>query len=265
MSIFEAFILGIIQGLTEFLPVSSSGHIEIGKALLAVQMQEPLLFSVLVHCATSLSTVVIFRKDILQILQDILKFEWNESTQFAAKIVLSMIPVGFVGLLFEEQIEAFFEGNIVLVGAMLILTGFLLLITYFVENQEGTEVTFRKALIIGIAQAIAIVPGISRAGATIATALILGVKRSEASRFSFLMVIAPILGATLLKFKKYLEMGSSGDLGFEPLLVGFMTSFVVGLLACRLMLRIVGHGKIYWFSAYCLLVGTLTVVWKMWF
>jgi len=257
MSIWEAIILGIVQGLTEFLPVSSSGHLEIGKALLNTQLADDLLFSVIVHAATALSTIIIFRNDIWFIIKDLLKFEWNESTQFAAKIILSMIPVGVVGLSFEAQIEAFFQGNVVFVGAMLLITGLLLAFADFYKPTQRTEVSFLKALGIGISQAIAILPGISRSGATIATALILGVDKAQAARFSFLMVLIPILGASFLKFLKFLKAPT--DLDSSVLGAGFLAAFVVGLLACQLMLRLVKNGRLIYFAIYCFAVGLLAI------
>jgi undecaprenyl-diphosphatase len=264
MSIIEALILGILQGLTEFLPVSSSGHLEIGKALLGVEIKDDLLFSVVVHAATSLSTILVFWNDIWRIVRDIFKFEWNESTQYASKIIISMIPVGFVGVLFKKQLELLFDGNILLVGAMLLITGFLLLITHFYQPPKGSSVTFTKAFLVGIAQMIAILPGISRSGATITTSLLIGIDKSEAARFSFLMALIPILGATLLEFKDYWEQPElSADLSGTVLAVGFISAFFVGLLACRWMIRMVKKGKLLYFALYCLLVGTIAIFWKL--
>jgi undecaprenyl-diphosphatase len=202
MSFFEAIVLGIIQGLTEFLPVSSSGHIELAKEILGVNVPNPLLLSVVLHAATALSTIFIFWKDILIIIKGLLKFSWNEETQFAGLIVLSMIPAVFVGLYFEEYIEQFFSGNILLVGAMLLVTGGLL---FGADKAIDTKknVSFKESVIVGIAQAIAILPGISRSGATISTSVLLGVDRSRAARFSFLMVVPLIMGAAVLDLKKY--------------------------------------------------------------
>jgi len=262
MSIFEAVVLGIIQGLTEFLPVSSSGHIELGKALLKTDLgSENLLFSVVVHAATALSTILVFWKDIGQILRDLFKFQWNESTQFAAKIVLSMIPVGIVGLFFKKEVEGFFEGDILLVGAMLMVTGFLLFLTTIIKPAHPTDVTFGKAIIIGLAQAVAILPGVSRSGSTIATALIVGVDKAKAARFSFLMVLPPIFGATLLEFKDYLEAPANVDGISIPVLgAGFLTAFLTGLFACRLMIDLVKRGKLVYFAIYCLVIGAVAVV-----
>lgn len=259
MSILEAIILGIIQGITEFVPVSSSGHIEIGKALLGIEIKDDLLFSVVVHAATALSTILVFRKDIWQIILDLLKFEWNESTQFAFKILLSMIPVGIIGLSFESYIETFFDGKIVLVAFMLLITGALLLFTHHFKAKESTDVTFLKALWVGLAQAIAILPGISRSGATIATALLVGIDKSKAARFSFLMVLPPILGASLLKFLKFMKTDTPSDLSAVVLIAGFLTSFVIGLFACKLMIEMVKKGKLSYFAFYCFAVSGLVL------
>lgn len=260
MSVIEAIILGIIQGFTEFLPISSSGHIEIGSVLLDVTSTDNLLFSIVVHGATALSTIVVFRKDIWKIIKDVLKFEMNESTEFAIKIVISMIPVGLVGVLFEEEISAFFGGNILLVGSMLILTGFLLGLTYYFKGGNG-KVTYSKALIIGLAQAVAILPGISRSGSTIATGLLLGVDKERATRFSFLMVLIPILGATFLKFLDYLENPSiANDISLNALALGFLAAFIGGLIACSWMIKIVKKGKLIYFAIYCFIVGVTSVI-----
>lgn len=255
MGIIEAIILGIIQGLTEFLPVSSSGHIELGSYLLNIESQDNLLFSIIVHGATALSTIIVFRKDILEIIVGLLEFKWNESTQFATKIIISMIPVGIVGVLFEEQIESFFTGKIVFVASMLAVTGILLLFTFFTKAKNN-KVDYFRAFVIGIAQAIAIFPGISRSGSTIATALFLGVEKSNAARFSFLMVLPPILGATLLKTLDFIENptiaeGTSG----AALVAGFIAAFLSGLLACQWMIRIVKRGKLIYFAIYCFIVS----------
>lgn len=204
MSIIEAIILGVVQGLTEFLPVSSSGHIELGTVLLGVESSDNLLFSIVVYCATALSTIVIFRKDIVDIIRGVLAFKWNDATEFSAKILLSMIPVGMIGIFFKNQVESFFGGQVVLVGFMLLMTGTLLAMTYYVRKHTG-PVTYGKAMIMGVVQALAIIPGISRSGATIATALLVGVEKERAARFSFLMVLPPILGASLLELNDFME------------------------------------------------------------
>ncbi|GAA0192268.1 undecaprenyl-diphosphate phosphatase [Fulvivirga kasyanovii] len=261
MSLFEAIILGIIQGLTEFLPVSSSGHIEIGSYFLGVQSSDNLLFSIIVHAATALSTIVVFRQTIWEIIRDLFKFEWNESTQFAGKIVLSMIPVGIVGVLFEDKIETLFGGNIIFVACMLLVTGILLTITYYTKDGDH-KVTFARAFIIGIAQTIAILPGISRSGATIATALYLGVEKNKATRFSFLMVLPPILGAALLKtleFAKAPEL-ATGNISGLTLVAGFIAAFIAGLLACQWMIAIVRRGKLIYFAIYCFIIASAVLI-----
>ena len=262
MSIIEAIILGIIQGLTEFLPVSSSGHIELGKYFLGVETSDNLLFSIIVHGATALSTIIVFRKDILIIIKDLFAFDWNESTQFSAKILLSMIPVGIVGILFEDNIEALFGGQITLVASMLLFTGVLLSITYFAKSTSGT-VSFGKSIIIGLAQAVAIIPGISRSGSTIATGLLLGIDKEKITRFSFLMVLPPIIGATLLKVKDYLEAPEiASDISVTALSLGFISAFIAGIIACTWMINIVKRGKLIYFAIYCLVLGTSVLIFQ---
>ncbi len=260
MSIIQAIILGIIQGLTEFLPISSSGHIELGKEILGIQAQKDLTFTVVVHGGTVLSTIVVFRKDILAIFQDVRAWEWNSSTQYLAKIGLSMIPVGIIGLMFKEEIETFFFGNIFLVGIMLMVTGGLLVFTYF-SRDHNQEITFKNSFIIGLAQAFALLPGISRSGSTIATALLLRVKKEDATKFSFLMVLIPIIGANL----KDILSGefTNQQIGFLPLLVGFIAAFLAGLLACSWMVNIVKKGKLIYFAIYCFIVGVIAVYYSL--
>ena len=259
MDVFDAAILGVVQGLTEFLPVSSSGHLELGKAILGDTSvpEESLMFTVVLHFATALSTIVVFRKDIIDLLKGIFSFQWNEETQFAAKIILSMIPAVFVGLLFEEELESLFDGNILLVGFMLIVTGLLLFLAGRAKNT-GKAVSWKDAIIIGVSQAIAILPGVSRSGATISTSVLLGNDRTKAARFSFLIVVPLILG----KIAKDLL---SGDLNVEsssslPLLVGFIAAFVTGLVACTWMISLVKKAKLHYFSYYCFAVGIVAIV-----
>ena len=254
MGFWEALILGIIQGLTEFLPVSSSGHLELGKVLLGDDSlpEESLLFTVVVHAATALSTIVIFRNDILEILKGLFQFKWNKETQFSVKIIISMMPAAIVGVLFNDQIEALFSRQILLVGAMLILTGLLL---FLADKAKRTDkkVGFANALIIGISQAVAILPGISRSGATISTSVLLGIDREKAARFSFLMVVPLILG----KMAKDLMDGniSSETTELMPLAVGFSAAFVAGLFACTWMISLVKKSQLRYFSYYCFVVG----------
>jgi len=260
MNAIEALILGIIQGLTEFLPVSSSGHIELGKAILNIKTTDNLLYSIVVHAATALSTIIVFRKTIYDLFKGLLKFKNNESLHYTLKIILSMIPVGVVGILFEEELEVLFSGNALLVGSMLIFTGLFLTFTYFSKNTTK-NVTYMKALLIGIAQAVAILPGISRSGSTISAALILGVDKEKATRFSFIMVLLPIIGATLLKLKDYLETPSlAGGISAFALIIGFLAAFISGLLACTWMIKIVKQGKLIYFAYYCFAIGLISII-----
>lgn len=261
--VIHAIILGIIQGLTEFLPVSSSGHLEIGKWLLGQEYQgdESLMMTVVLHVATSLSTIVVFYKDITSILTGLFDRQNPEAREFAWKIILSMIPAAIVGLTLEDQIDALFQGQILLVGFCLLLTGGLLFWADMPLRHDGA-VTRRNALLIGIAQAIAILPGISRSGATIGAALLLRVDRAQAARFSFLMVVPLILG----KIAKDLLDGSA-ELHVQaqglPLAAGFISAFLVGLLACRWMIAVVRQSRLRYFAYYCLAAGTLAIIANM--
>ncbi|MEP1094171.1 MAG: undecaprenyl-diphosphate phosphatase [Cyclobacteriaceae bacterium] len=259
MTWIEALILGIIQGLTEFLPVSSSGHLEIGSVLLNAQSSDNLLFAVTVHLATALATITVFAKDISILIKDVFKFQWNESTQFVAKIGISMIPVFLVGIFWKEEIESLFIGNIGLVGGMLMITGGLLMYAHLKRNGSKS-VGYVSALFIGIAQAFAVLPGISRSGATIATGLILGIERSKAARFSFLMVLIPILGASLLEILDYAENPALHTIEPSSLVIGFVAAFVSGFFACKWMISIVKKGKLTFFAAYCFIVGLIAVI-----
>lgn len=257
--IIKALILGIVQGLTEFLPVSSSGHIELGQAILNFQAEDDLAFSIIVHLATVLSTIIVFWKDILNLIQSLFQFKWNNETKFIAYLLVSALPVGIIGVLFKDQIESLFTGKLLLVGFMLIITSGLLYSTTIIKPKEG-KLTFGKALAIGFAQAFAILPGISRSGATISTALNLGISREQSARFSFLMVLIPILGASVLEIKDITEASASQNFQVMPLLAGFIGAFASGLLACTFMLKIVKKGKIQYFAYYCLIVGLITVL-----
>lgn len=268
MSLIEAIILGIVQGLTEFLPVSSSGHIEIFKVIQGVELKEALLFTVVLHLATACSTIVIYRKDILELSFGLFKKGDNESKRFALLVLLSMIPAAVVGLLWEEQIEGMFSGNMLLVGLMLVVTGVVLFISDRVERIGSHEIGVRKAIITGIVQAIAILPGISRSGSTIGTAVILGIKRETAARFSFLMVLPLILGASAKKFLDYLGAQESVDAGSSEistlvLFAGFVAAFVSGLLALRWMIKLVQRSQLKWFAIYCLIVGTAACIYAL--
>ena len=258
MTWLEALILGLVQGLTEFLPVSSSGHIELGKAILGTESADNLMFSVIVHTATMLSIIVVFRKDIWHIIMQALRFEWNPETRFITLILISMIPTGLVGLLFESQIEQFFDGKIMFVGFMLLLTALILYSTRLVK-KNNKEVSYLKALIIGLAQTVAVLPGISRSGATIGTALLMGVDHNAATHFSFLMVLPPIAGATLIKMKDLIETQAELSQEILPLSVGFVAAFISGIIACSWMISLVRKGNISYFSIYCLIIGLTAI------
>ncbi|MFL3660130.1 MAG: undecaprenyl-diphosphate phosphatase [Polaribacter sp.] len=258
MDILEAIILGVIQGLTEFLPVSSSGHLELAKVILGDTSlpEESLTFTVVLHFATALSTLVIFRKEIIEIFKGLLQFKWNHECKFSVKIIISMLPAVIIGLLFEEELESLFGGKIVLVGVMLLLTALLLLLADKAKNTKK-EVSFSNAVLIGISQAIAMLPGISRSGATISTSVLLGVDRTRAAKFSFLMVVPLIFG----KIGKDLL---SGDLNFQsseiaPIIAGFTAAFLAGLLACKWMISLVKKSKLSYFSIYCAVIGSIAI------
>ncbi len=261
MSFLEAIILGIIQGLTEFLPVSSSGHLEIAKVILGNQSmpEESLTFTVVLHFATALSTMVVFRKDVFEIISGLFQFKWNEESKFSAKIIISMIPAVIIGLMFEEHLASFFNGNILLIGFMLLITALLLL---FADKAKNTtkNVSYFNAIIIGVSQALAMLPGISRSGATISTSVLLGVDRTKAARFSFLMVVPLIFG-------KVAKDIMSGEIGLEsdqivPMSIGFVAAFISGLLACNWMISLVKNSKLYYFSLYCFIVGSIALVYS---
>src|SRR5690554_1031889 len=259
MEIIDAIVLGIIQGLTEFLPVSSSGHLEIGKALLGSNAlpNESLMITVVLHFATALSTIVVFRKDIGEILRGLFQFKWNSETVFSLKIILSMIPAAAIGLLFEEEMESLFGGSVILVGFMLMITALLLWLADKAKST-GKSVSYSNAFVIGLAQAVALLPGISRSGATISTSVLLGNDKSKAARFSFLMVVPLILG----KIAKDLLSGDittqSTDLGV--LGAGFIAAFISGLVACTWMISLVKKSKLSYFSIYCVIVGIIAIV-----
>ncbi len=259
MEIIDAIILGIVQGLTEFLPVSSSGHLELGKALLGDKSlpEESLLFTVVLHFATALSTLVVFRKDVLHILKGLLTTKWNEDKEFATKIIVSMIPAAVVGYQYESQFAELFAGNILLVGAMLIITGLLL---YLADRAKTTskKVSYNNAIVIGIAQAIAMLPGISRSGATISTSVLLGNDKAKAARFSFLMVVPLIFG----KIAKDIINGeiSYESQNFTILSIGFLAAFISGLFACTWMITLVRKSKLSYFAIYCFVVGFATIL-----
>lgn len=260
MNNLEAIILGLLQGLTEFLPVSSSGHIELGKAIFGIHSADNLLFSIVVHGATALSTIIVFRSDISSIFKGLFEFKNNEAYQYSLKILLSMIPVGIIGVMFEKKLEAIFTGNVLFVGCMLMFTGLLLTFTYYAKDTKK-DISYGRAILIGMAQAVAILPGISRSGSTISAGLLLGVDKEKATRFSFLMVLVPILGATLLKVKDYFENPHIADgVSTSVLIVGFLVAFLSGLAACKWMIKIVKKGKLIYFAYYCFVVGAVAII-----
>lgn len=258
MDIIDSILLGVVQGLTEFLPVSSSGHLELGKAILGDQSipEESLLFTVVLHFATALSTIVVFRKDVWIILKGILKFEWNDDMKFAAKIAISMVPAAVIGFTYESELAELFGGNIKMVGFMLIITALLL---YLADKAKNTDksISFKNAFVIGFAQAIAMLPGISRSGATISTSVLLGNDKTKAARFSFLMVVPLIFG-------KIAKDILSGELSYDSanissLSIGFIAAFVSGILACTWMIKLVKNSKLIYFAIYCLIVGLIAI------
>ncbi|NCA84782.1 MAG: undecaprenyl-diphosphate phosphatase [Clostridia bacterium] len=258
MTWIEALLLGLLQGLTEFLPVSSSGHLEIGKALLGIQVKDSLVFTVVVHGATVLSTIVVFYKEIYALIKGFFRFRWNDETQYLTKIAISLIPIAIVGLFFKDQVETLFDGNLTFVGAMLLLTAAILALTYS-RKFNTRAIGFLDAFVIGIAQAAAVVPGLSRSGSTIATGLLLGNKRDDVARFSFLMVLIPIIGANMKDLADG-QMLSNEAIGWVPLLVGFLAAFIAGMMAIRWMLGIVRKGKLIYFALYCFIVGMLAII-----
>lgn len=259
MTWIEALILGIIQGLTEFLPVSSSGHLEIGKVLLNVEVKKDLTFTVIVHFATVLSTITVFFGEIKELGRGLFAFRWNTETKYVTKILVSMIPVLIVGILFKDEVESLFSGNLHMVGAALLVTAALLISTQLVK--AGTKkIPIPDALLMGIAQAIAVIPGISRSGATISTGLLLKNDRSEVARFSFLMVLIPIIGAALLDILTLSSSKGEPAIATGSLIIGFFAAYISGYLACTWMIRLVKKGNLYWFALYCAVVGIIAII-----
>ena len=259
----QALILGLVQGLTEFLPVSSSGHLAIGKALLGVEPAEDLIFEVTVHAATVLATIVVFRKQIWELLCGLFKLKYNDETDYIAKLCVSMIPVFIVGMFFKDAVESAF-GSMLIVGLALIVTASLLTFSdWMAKRQKEVKeyrngISFWQALVVGIGQAMAVIPGLSRSGTTISTGLICGVKREKMAQFSFLMVLVPILGEAFLDIVGG-DMAASG-VGFLPLAVGFVAAFVSGLFACKVMIALVRRARLSWFALYCAIVGILVLI-----
>lgn len=259
MGVLEAIILGIVQGLTEFLPVSSSGHLQLAKEILGVEIENNLTFDVLLHAATVLSTIVVLWSEVWWLLKGIFSRGMNDEKRYFLKLVVSMIPVGIVGVLLRDHIDAMLSSQYIMavVGAMLLLTAALLAFAYYARPRQRTTISYRDAFIIGLGQAVATMPGLSRSGTTIATGLLLGNDKSAVATFSFLMVLAPILGQTLLDV---MDGGMAvTDIGVEALIAGFISAFVVGCLACRFMIDIVKRGKLIWFAIYCAVVGVVAI------
>ena len=258
MDVIESIILGAVQGLTEFLPVSSSGHLQLARELMGVEIAESLTFDITLHAATVLSTIVVLWGEIWKLLKGAFVFSGkiNEEQSYILKIVISMIPIGIVGVFCKDYIDQI-SGNMWVVGAMLLCTSALLSFAYYAKPRQKENISYRDALIIGIAQACATLPGLSRSGTTIATGLLLGNKKESVAQFSFLMVLAPILGEALLEVVKG-EFG--GGVALLPLVAGFVTAFITGALACKFMLEIVKRGKLIWFAIYCGVVGVITIL-----
>ena len=263
MNWLQAFILGIVQGLTEFLPVSSSGHLAIGKAILGIEPAGDLMFEVTVHAATVLSTIFVFRKQIWKLLCGLFKFKYNDETDYIAKLVVSMIPVLIVGVFFKDWVEAAF-GSMLVVGLALVVTAMLLTFSDWkakrvVEVKEYRNgISFWQALVVGVGQAFAVIPGLSRSGTTISTGLLCGVKRESMAQFSFLMVLVPILGEMFLDIVGGDFAASS--VGVLPLIIGFIAAFFSGLFACKVMIALVRKAQLKWFGLYCAIVGLLVLI-----
>lgn len=264
MSWFEALILGLVQGLTEYLPVSSSGHLAIGSHLFGLEGAENLAFTVLVHVATVMSTLVILWSEIDWIVRGLFKCELNAETKYALNIVVSMIPIGIVGVFFKDTVEEIFGSGLLVVGCMLLVTAVLLTFSYYAKPRQKEHIGWLDALIIGLAQACAVMPGLSRSGSTIATGLLLGNKKENLAQFSFLMVIPPILGEALLDVMKAVKGEDTfGEIDTLPLVVGFVAAFLSGCVACRWMIDIVKKGKLIYFGIYCAIAGTATVLFSV--
>ena len=262
MTWFEALILGLLQGLTEYLPVSSSGHLAIGQALFGMNDgADNLMFTVAVHVATVLSTVVILWSEIDWILKGLFKFKLNDETKYVLNIIVSMIPVGVVGLLFKDQVEEIFGSGLLVVGCCLLITAALLTFSYYAKPRQKEHISMKDAFIIGLAQAVAVLPGVSRSGSTIATGLLLGNKKESLAQFSFLMVIPPILGEALLDVMKMVKGEDvTGNIETLPLVVGFVAAFLGGCVACTWMINIVKRGQLIYFGIYCAIVGVVTII-----
>ncbi|WP_418548471.1 undecaprenyl-diphosphate phosphatase [Parabacteroides goldsteinii] len=260
MSWLEALVLGIVQGLTEYLPVSSSGHLAIGSALFGIEGEENLAFTIVVHVATVFSTLVILWKEIEWIFRGLFKFQMNSETRYAINILISMIPIGIVGVFFKDTVESIFGSGLLIVGCMLLVTAALLTFSYYAKPRQKESISMKDAFIIGLSQACAVLPGLSRSGTTIATGLLLGNNKAKLAQFSFLMVIPPILGEALLDVLKLVKGEDiAGDIPTLSLVVGFVAAFLSGCLACKWMINIVKKGKLIYFAIYCAIAGLVTI------
>ena len=260
MEVWEAVVLGLVQGLTEFLPVSSSGHLQIFNTLFGLQGEENLTFAVAVHAATVCSTIVVFRNELARLIAGFFRFQWNDETIYICKIMLSMVPVAIVGFFFKDYVEELFASGLLVVGISLLITAALLSFAYYARPRQKAEISFKDAFVIGLAQAFAaILPGLS----TISTGLMLGDRKEEVARFSFLMVLIPILGEAFLDAMKGGFHPSESGISAVALLAGFVTAFVSGFIACRWMIGIVKRGKLIYFAVYCLLVGAASIVYSL--
>lgn len=260
MSWLEALVLGIVQGLTEYLPVSSSGHLAIGSALFGIEGEENLAFTIVVHVATVFSTLVILWKEIEWIFRGLFKFQMNSETRYAINILISVIPIGIVGVFFKDTVESIFGSGLLIVGCMLLVTAALLAFSYYAKPRQKESISMKDAFIIGLSQACAVLPGLSRSGTTIATGLLLGNNKAKLAQFSFLMVIPPILGEALLDVLKLVKGEDiAGDIPTLSLVVGFVAAFLSGCLACKWMINIVKKGKLIYFAIYCAIAGLVTI------
>ena len=260
MSWLEALVLGIVQGLTEYLPVSSSGHLAIGSALFGIEGEENLAFTIVVHVATVFSTLVILWKEIEWIFRGLFKFQMNSETRYAINILISMIPIGIVGVFFKDTVESIFGSGLLIVGCMLLVTAALLAFSYYAKPRQKENISMKDAFIIGLSQACAVLPGLSRSGTTIATGLLLGNNKAKLAQFSFLMVIPPILGEALLDVLKLIKGEDiAGDIPTLSLVVGFVAAFLSACLACKWMINIVKKGKLIYFAIYCAIAGLVTI------
>ncbi len=263
MSWFEALVLGILQGLTEFLPVSSSGHLIIGGEMFGMSGEENLTFAIVVHAATVLSTIVVLWPEVSTLFKGFFSFKWNKETQFVAKIFLSMIPVCIIGLFFKDYVETLFGNGLLLVGSMLLLTALLLTFSYYAKPRQKEEIGYKDAFLIGLVQGLAVLPGLSRSGSTIAAGLLLGNKRELVAKFSFLMVIIPILGEAFLSLLKGGFSPAESGISTGSLIVGFFAAFISGALACKWMIRLVSKGKLIYFAYYCLFAGLCAIIYSL--